>query len=176
MTELLISERFYLKLLRHLFRGKEEQVVFLFCHQNIDGPNVNFEVISTYLVLEIEFEYHSAVSLELRDNVRPKVIKMAWDSNTCLFEVHSHRTSYIPAQFSASDIYGFSEFVPHVWWRLEQRPYGALVLTRSSFDALVWLKNPQKPEPLRELRIGSKRVRKPTNLTFLGKEREFKKI
>jgi len=55
----------------------------------------------------------------------------------CLIEWHSHCGSW-PAEFSLSDRMGLKEFVPHVRWRLDSRPYAAIVVANGSFDALAW--------------------------------------
>ena len=43
---------------------------------------------------------------------------------------------------------GLLETVPHMFWRLDNRPYVAIVVARSGFDALVWTRDAQKPVPL----------------------------
>jgi hypothetical protein len=48
------------------------------------------------------------------------------------------RHDFEPAAFSSSDRTGLLPWVPHVRWRLASRPYGAIVVTASSFDALAW--------------------------------------
>ena len=53
-----------------------------------------------------------------------------------LIEIHSHPDPWAAA-FSLADREGLRETVPHMWWRLNRRPYLALVVARSGFDALV---------------------------------------
>lgn len=84
------------------------------------------------------FEYQGAYHVTLRDEMRPEIIRWAWDARACLVEVHSHGDEGI-ACFSPSDIYGFDEWVPHVRWRLRCLPYAAIVTAGDSFDALAWL-------------------------------------
>ena len=71
-----------------------------------------------------------------------------------------------PAQFSEYDREGLLETVPHMLWRLAKRPYAAIVVAPSGFDALVWLSDPQKPSALDALVAGSQ-IMKPTNLSLL---------
>ena len=40
--------------------------------------------------------------------------------------------------FSPSDMYGFSDYVPHCRWRLRGRPYLAVVVSPAGMDALAW--------------------------------------
>ena len=88
---------------------------------------------------------------------------MAWDKKLALGEFHSHPGGLWRAQFSASDIYGLDEFVPHVRWRLRGQPYFAIVVAPSDFDALIW-RTPQA-EALKEFQVGD-RVLTPTGLTI----------
>jgi len=117
-------------------RGYIEQVGFFLADFDIEG--------SVFVVREFRpmppeaFEYQSAYHVTLRDEMRPEIIKWAWDADACLVEVHSHGDEGI-ASFSPSDLYGFDEWVPHVRWRLRGRPYAAIVSAGDSFDALAWL-------------------------------------
>ena len=76
--------------------------------------------------------------LELTDATRARIIKRAHDLDACLIEFHSHPGPH-PAAFSPSDMHGFEEFVPHVRWRLKGKPYAAIVIAPSGFDALAWV-------------------------------------
>jgi hypothetical protein len=89
----------------------------------------------------------------LADKVRAKVIKRAHDLGTSLVEMHSH-TGTRPAAFSPSDMTGFAEFVPHVMWRLQGRPYFAIVVARGSFDGLAWLGDANTPQRLDGIAVG----------------------
>ena len=61
---------------------------------------------------------------------------------------------------------GFAEFVPHVWWRLQGKPYFAVVVTRKNFDGLAWIINPKTPQRLDGIALDSS-VLKPTRLSPL---------
>jgi hypothetical protein len=108
-------------------------------------------------------EYHSSGYLELTDTTRARVIKKAHDLDASLVELHSHRFPF-SAGFSPTDIAGLREFVPHVWWRLQGRPYLAFVLAPSSYDALAWLTDPKDPKTLDYLDI-ERRILRPTGLS-----------
>jgi len=161
MTQLEISAADFKKLKSH-FKKSTEQVAFLFCVS--DGQN-NFTAKETYMVppegLVYESEYHS----ELTDEELSKVLKYAFQKGFSLCEIHSHPFSTTDTKFSPSDKDGFTEFVPHVWWRLKGRPYLAVVFGQNSLDGLAWLKNPHNPEPLDLIKVGKENIC-PTGITY----------
>ena len=95
---------------------------------------------------------------------------MAWDKQAALVDFHSHMSDVYPAQFSPSDLYGFRDWVPHVWWRLKGKPVLAVVVSPSSFDSLVWRASPNDPEVLTTLHVGGD-AKSPTGLTLKELER-----
>jgi hypothetical protein len=90
--------------------------------------------------------------VSLTDEVRAEVIKWAWDSGLSLVEVHSHGL-WTPAAFSGSDLHGFGEWVQHLWWRLQGRPYAALVTAEDTFDGWAWLETPDRAEQIDALEV-----------------------
>ncbi len=64
---------------------------------------------------------YSKTYFELKDEMRSKIIKMAFDLDAAIVELHSHPYPE-PAKFSYSDLGGFDDFVAHVWWRLKGKP------------------------------------------------------
>ena len=90
-------------------------------------------------------------------------IKRAHDPGTCLVEFHSH-TGPWPAAFSGSDLIGFREFVPHIWWRLKGRPYLAVVACRSTFDGFAWIAGPTAPVPIAGI-LNDETLMEPTGLS-----------
>ena len=90
------------------------------------------------------FESRSKLHLVLRDNIRAEIIKWAWDAGASLVEAHSHDLGV--ATFSPSDIHGLEQWVPHLWWRLRGRPYGAIVVDGDTLDALAWIEAAEEPE------------------------------
>jgi hypothetical protein len=99
---------------------------------------------------EIQSEYH----VTLRDEIRPEIIKWAADADACLVEAHSHG-DIGTACFSPSDVWGFSEWVPHVRWRLGGRPYAAIVTAGETFDALAWVDSGSDPAQITVLDTGA---------------------
>lgn len=137
-------------------RGTEE-VAFLFAQY--DGANGGaFRVVEWYAVPPEGFAFCSAWHFELSDETRAYVIKRAHDLDACLIEAHSHDDPDTPA-FSPSDLYGFAEFVPHVWWRLKGRPYSALVISPGGLDGFVWRQGPDVPERLMGVDAGGAMLR-----------------
>ena len=110
---------------------------FLFARHRTEDAEQIFETIEWYPVPPDGYGVRNEFHFELTDEVRAHVIKRAHDLGACIVEVHSHGGP-LPAAFSPSDLWGFREFVPHVWWRLKGRPYLALVATRRDFDGLAW--------------------------------------
>jgi hypothetical protein len=140
-----------------------EQAAFLLTEQpTADGT---IEVRDLRLITADDFEIQSAFHISLADNKRGELIRWAWETGGCLVEAHSHLGA-TPACFSASDLGGFADWVPHMWWRLRARPYGALVFANGSFDGLVWRRSPELPEQLEELLIDDGRALEPTRRTL----------
>jgi hypothetical protein len=137
-------------------RGQVEQVGFFLADFD---PDARAFVLREWRPMPPEaFEYQSAYHVTLRDEMRPKIIKWAWDADACLVEVHSHGCDGL-AWFSPSDLYGFDEWVPHVRWRLGGRPYAAIVAAGDSFDGLAWLD--AEKSRFRSLRSRSTALRTP---------------
>jgi hypothetical protein len=114
--------------------GRPEEVVFLYATYD-DGV---FEIDRVEPMMRADVASRSKLHVELADEVRPRVIKAAWDTDHCLIEAHSHG-DWGGAEFSASDLYGFQDWVKHVRWRLGGRPYVALVRAGEAWDALAWV-------------------------------------
>lgn len=128
-----IAGAHYEQLREHL-QGDIEQVAFLFTDPYAGDQRLRVRTMQ--LIAAEGFNYQSGYHVELTDETRPELIKRAWREDACLIEVHSHLHG--PAQFSASDLTGFEEWVPHMRWRLQGRPYAALVFAPEDFDALIW--------------------------------------
>jgi hypothetical protein len=165
MAVLNISERIYSKVRRHLlpWRHRAEEAAFLYVVPAEDGA---FEYVEWFPVPASGFASRSAYHLELSDETRATVIKRAHDLGASLVELHSH-LGCGHARFSASDLAGFRDFVPHVFWRLKSRPYLAVVMTRTGFDGFVWRRGPDAPERLRGIQAGG-RLLAPTGLSPLS--------
>lgn len=141
-----------------------EQAAFVFAREQTERGDRVFRFVEWLPVSAEALEANSPFYLELTDDTRGKVIKRAHDLGASIVEFHSHLGPW-PASFSESDRAGFEDFVPHVWWRLAGRPYIAVVVTSSGFDALVWITGPKSPEALTAIHCGGKLLW-PTGLTL----------
>lgn len=121
--------------LEHLRSGPEEAGFFL---ADFDPSGTRFSLTAWRPMSLDDFEYRSDHHLTLRDEIRPEIIKWAWDNGACLVEAHSHDHDGV-ASFSPSDLSGFEQWVPHVRWRLRRRPYAAVVIDGDTIDALAWM-------------------------------------
>jgi len=155
---------------RRLFK---EEAAFLYVQQKIENKVTTFHFLDWTPVPESGFAAQSPYYLELTDHMRATVIKQAHELNASIVELHSHKGDHL-AEFSMSDLLGFQEFVPHVWWRLKGRPYMAVVVSRTSFDALAWIKDPKVPQQLDGI-ITETTIFKPTNLTIVNGDRYDKR-
>ncbi|HTZ63257.1 MAG TPA: hypothetical protein VMB51_04070 [Solirubrobacteraceae bacterium] len=161
MTTLAIDAGTYSQLRGALRWTGVEQVTFLFTGPpGRSGPLV---VEDIYPVPPEGFDFQSDLHVSLTDQTRAYVIKHAWDLGGALVETHSHKHG--PPGFSPSDLYGFSDWVPHVRWRLASRPYIALVFVGGTFDALVWEGTGDSPSPLHAL-IVNRKLQLPSGITY----------
>jgi hypothetical protein len=147
MTAIVATGELYRPAHEHL-RGRMEQVGFFLA--DFDAERRAFLLRKWRPMPPEAFEFQSHYHVTLRDEVRPEIIKWAWDAGACLVEVHSHGDSG-SARFSSSDIWGLEEWVPHVRWRLRGRPYAAIVTAGDSFDALAWLDGAGEPSQIERL-------------------------
>ena len=160
-----VPSQVYRAVQRHLLprKTRTEAVAFLFVTR-IEADT--FKYIEWYQVPASGFVSRSSYHLELTDETRGGVIKRAHDLGASLVELHSH-LGPLPAEFSESDLAGFRDFVPHVLWRLKNKPYFAIVMTRASFDGFAWLTSPTTPQRLAAIEIGDA-VLTPTGLSSLS--------
>jgi len=120
---------------------------------------------------DADLELGSGEALEMTQEAQARVIKHGHDLNAALVEFHSHPWD-MPAQFSGYDMHGFSEFVPYIRWRLKDRPYGAIVVSRSGFDSLIWDTEPDAPTAIDPLVVEGAILR-PTGLTLRYRRRKY---
>lgn len=165
IAKLLIPEEMYDRASRHLLprQAKTEHAGFIFADSTDNGQNFILRAKEWLPLHSQAFRVQSAGYLELTDETRASIIKKAHDTDSSIVEFHSHPLSS-KASFSSSDISGLEEFVPHVMWRLKNRPYAAVVVSRFNFDSLFWATH-DKPELLSELKVDG-RILHPTGLTF----------
>lgn len=163
-AQITISSELYRRLHEHLFSGRTEQLAFLLATTG-ESYRETLHVSDLYCVPARAFSVQTAYHINLGDEVRAQMIKWAWDNQSSLIEAHSHLGN-VEAAFSPTDLAGLEEFVPHVWWRLQGRPYAALVFSRRNFDALIWMTSPNVALELVSLNIVGLRDDHPTSLTI----------
>lgn len=156
------------ELMTHLLppNCREEQGAFLFAQAARSDGEITFDVIEVAKLDRGDFAVQEGAYLEMADETRVGLIKRAHDLDASLVEMHSHLGPW-PAAFSPSDRMGLAETVPHMWWRLKKRPYVAIVVAESGFDALLWLDDPKTPRTLDGIRAGDRLLR-PTNNSLRG--------
>jgi hypothetical protein len=149
MASIAIERKTYAAAQKHLAK-RPEQVGFFLAEWN--EAQQLFSVRTWHPLAARDLEFRSDFHVSLKDHVRPQIIKWAWDHDGCLIEAHSHG-QHGSATFSASDLHGFEEWVPHVRWRLKQRPYAAIVTAGDHFDALAWIHSPGAHEQIETLEV-----------------------
>ena len=165
-----ISKPQKVKIWSHLLPKKviTESAAFIFASIQENTNAVVLTAQDFLLVKENGFKAQYNDYIELSDETRISIIKKAHKTNTALIELHSHPSNspWAPA-FSFTDMNGFRETVPHMWWRLPGRPYAAIVVALNGFDSLVWPQSPHIPECLTALRVDGKTLL-PTGMTLRG--------
>jgi hypothetical protein len=161
-----LSKPVYERLLQHLLprSGTREEAAFLFTHALTTKETTVFSYVDWWPIRSQEFAIHSAFHLEMGDETRAKIIKKAHDLNCSLIEFHSHPKAR-RAAFSLSDAIGLAEFVPHVWWRLKNRPYAAFVVAPNSFDGLAWIESPKQANPIKAISVDGRELQ-PTGISY----------
>lgn len=146
-----------------------ESAAFIFARAQQSAHSLTLKAEDFMLVGADGFKVQDNDFIELSDECRIAVIKRAHQTNTALIELHSHPfdSPWAPA-FSFADMAGFRDTVPHLWWRLPDRPYGAIVVAPNGFDSLVWQNNPHTPACLTALRVDGEEMF-PTDMTLGGR-------
>lgn len=140
-----------------------ESAAFLFARTNAKNATRSLTVFDHHLAGPEDFARQHGDYLELTDAARIRLLKHASHNNCSVIEVHSHPWQRV-AEFSWADLAGFKECVPQFRWRLDNRPYAAIVVAPTGFDALVWW-DTETPARLTRVLVNG-RGRAPTNQTF----------
>lgn len=114
-----------------------ESAAFLFSRTTCGDVSRTLTVVDIIFTDEHDLLHQSSNYLELTDKARIQLQKTALALKATIIEVHGHPLQSV-AEFSPADLLGFEESVPALRWRLENQPYGAIVMASDSFDALVW--------------------------------------
>ena len=163
MARLAVDSDLYEALGAHL-NARAEQIGFFLAEWQ--SKERLFVLRNWWAVPPEGLEHQSDFHVSLTEDVRAEAIKWAWDSGTCLVEAHSHGF-WGSAKFSPSDLWGFEDWVPHLWWRLRGRPYAAIVTAGDTFDAIAWIDAPNAVEQIESLDIKGSDPILPTGRTLL---------
>jgi len=146
-------------LMSHLFQGDVEQGAFLLAQAEKYRSVFQLSAFELIRIPPTGWNIQSAYHLELSEAERARIMKSARDRGCSLIECHSHPHSGDYAEFSYTDRLGLNEFVPYVRWKLDSRPYGALVWGENSFDGRIWYDDFAKSHLVSEVIItGAKKV------------------
>ena len=124
-----IPEKVYNEIRSHLIpvKAELENSAFIFVEIKEEGEVLEFLYKDWYAVGPEEYTFQSAFHIEHREEVRPKIIKKAFDRGAAVVELHSH-PSQVGVGFSGSDMIGFQDYVPHFQWKLEGKHYAEIVM------------------------------------------------
>lgn len=154
--EIRLPEKIKNALYEHLFQNDVEQAGFLFARCFESSESIVFEVFDQYLVPEEGWAHQSAYHLELDDAERARIMKLASDQKAAIIDCHSHVGVCSDLNFSLSDVTGIKEFKNYVKWKLDGKPYGAMVLNSSAIDAVAWHGNFEVPCRIDKIQITGK--------------------
>jgi hypothetical protein len=126
------------RVMAHL-RSRPEMVAFM--RGALEGPCI---VVGEELLLSSEDVELDRWHVALSDESRQAVLRWATGAEA-LVEVHSHGSLGGAAMFSATDLNGLDDWVPHVRWRVPGVTYAALVFGAESFDGLIWRVDAEEP-------------------------------
>jgi hypothetical protein len=136
-----------------LFQNRLEQGAFLFAQECRSDDGIDLTAVEYYLVPRDGWDVQHEYRLVLSDEERASVLKRARDGGYALVDCHSHPHSVHEVEFSPSDVDGISEFAQYVRWKLDQRPYAALVWGRRSVDAVGWHSGFEAPSQIATVRV-----------------------
>ena len=163
-----ISTEMYEAVRSHVLQSMQENAAFLFVEPRHKANGLHLKAMDLHCVPPKGLTEESGnYFLELTDEERSRVIVEATRRDAALVEVHSHPFTERGATFSYSDLRGFEEFVPHVWWRLRGKPYAAIVFSQRDCDALAWTRGPEEMEKLDKILVVGKGPIIPTGNTLL---------
>jgi len=123
---------------QHLFQNEVEQGAFLFANARRDNRELHLDVADFYLVPARGWEVQMEVYLQMKDSERAKIMKLAREKNLCAIDCHSHPRAGDDVWFSPSDVAGITDFAQYAKWKLDGKPFAAMVWGEQSADAVLW--------------------------------------
>lgn len=146
------------KLRNHLFQNELEQGAFLFANVEQNTNEVNLLVQDVYLVPPNGWQVQLEVYLEMKDSERAKIMALARTGGYAVIDCHSHPGSDDEVQFSISDRYGITDFAAYANWKLNGKPFAAMVWGEESIDGVYWMDNFKNAFPVDEVVIKGDKV------------------
>jgi len=137
----------------HLFQNDLEQGAFLFANVIMTTYKLNLQVVDSYFIPPEGWEFQLDLYLEMKDEERAKLMKHARDGNFAVIDCHSHPGSGGDVRFSPSDERGMQEFAIYAKWKLDGKPYAAMVWGESSADAFMWVEDFSQAHQVDEVNI-----------------------
>jgi hypothetical protein len=156
--EIVIPEELTRRLRGHLFQNELEQAGFLFARVARDGSSLRFDVFDCYLVPASGWDVQMDVYLEMSHEERGRILKLARELDAAVIDCHSHPHSTDAVWFSPSDRSGITEFAQYVRWKLNGRPFAALVWGEDSVDGVIWQDDFLRAEVLASVLSGGLRM------------------
>jgi len=147
------------RLQRHLFQNRLEQGAFLFSRVEETASALTLRVEDVYLIPPEGWAVQHALYLEMTDAERAKIMQLARAGGYAVIDCHSHPGSAEAVKFSSSDHHGITEFAAYVQWKLNGKPYAAMVCSESSLDAVVWHRDFREAHDVHEVRITGGRAK-----------------
>ncbi len=143
----------------HLFQNELEQGAFLFARMVETLEELHIEAVDAYLIPPDGWQVQLEAYLEMSDAERAKIMKIARDGNFAVVDCHSHPGSEDHVWFSPSDRDGITEFAAYAKWKLDGKPYTAMVWGESSVDAVAWCGSFTEARRVSEVRIAGSATR-----------------
>jgi hypothetical protein len=151
----------------HLFQNELEQGAFLYARPQIDADGVCLEVAEAFFVPPEGWAIQTEVHLEMKNEMRAKIMQQAWAGDFAAIDCHSHPHANGQVWFSPSDKWGITDFAAYAKWRLGGKPFAAIVWGWSSADAVVWHGDFTAPQRVDRILVGSiKSVLRPRGTWF----------
>ena len=163
-THLIATAELYQQARAHL-DAHPERIGFFLADWSAQHRQFNLEAWRS--IPDEEVEFGDSLTVALTDEAQANVIAWASSGGKSLVEAHSHGGP-MPAGFSVNDMLGFREWIPHLWWRLQGRPYAAVVTGVGTFDALAWVRGPHSPDQVYEFVVEGRVIEATTQTLRAG--------
>lgn len=137
-NHIVIPSRMVQALREHFFKNELEQGAFLFAQVSQEGGDLTLLAADYYLVPARGWAVQIEVYLEMKDSERGKIMKLAREKNLSAIDCHSHPRAGDDVWFSPSDVAGISQFAEYAKWKLDGKPFAAMVWGEESVDAVLW--------------------------------------